>query len=906
MKVHQFVHGYDKGHTELASSMRLGDDDSELVARLSDLSGSISSKGKIPSYLTSYPLQKAPLYAVAKTWMDLDAKRPGCVLTHTLLIPKEDWKAMREPSVLASLFKKPNRAILSDFTRPLEVIESTSVTPDRSSRVAHSLGLQFISKYFDLGIKPIVWVGLEDAEGLIWDLLTRIWPELRGSVSSCSYAIQPMMHAIGYFDWMFVPKKYSSNFDELKRDHFVTEGADRTPLRQEFWYREWYDQLFQTTNNPMDSAVLDLFKSLDADPTAIRLLYLLERQQELIPTHPTAAAGLLDLIETIAPQRTSSVELKTTMCIQALKVITAYDEPGNTIRVLRAIDDKLQREAFSDVSDRVRSTVEVSVRSLTRREPSGFLNCLEQMLVGKEPFASTYFIDGLSSGIEDSALFDDNRSLLRASEYPAAASFLVSRKPTVAAAFLNTSTDSRMIEDQIISWIDVANDSGALIDVLLPHVTAEWRRVIRTILQKSTEGNLEEVLSVLASKTNNFEGNIVDLVVENAAQRLPAATKDWCWKHRQSDSGVIQVLAQCYSPDTNGLELLLTDSQAAGVEKGPILAQFLSRCVVPYGPPHWLKDELRSSANLLSHLLLDPVVHDDVTAHLIDRLFRDVPEFAVPNTRDLIPVMPEFERLPFFRALREAVMKEIFHQYMLGNLSNDFRRRCEESAWAQEWFSSVSIENIKKVIRQSIDKDGSNIELAWSWVSTTSDLFFMRPYGVASGFIISLLDLSNQFWSEPMTDCFLESAQRVERCDRSGYERLCGASVRFCFSHTNFPVSRIVIKTFYPSYLRVIESKSDNFIQDIFDWDKGKEMRKSLVRAFDQSNWPAGDLALAAHDRKLLRKIVKRILVTTNNGQQYLDKMIVDLKKKQAPECGSVVEFLQDLRRNPSFYEDWY
>lgn len=93
---------------------------------------------------------------------------------------------------------------------------------------------------------------------------------------------------------------------------------------------------------------------------------------------------------------------------------------------------------------------------------------------------------------------------------------------------------------------------------------------------------------------------------------------------------------------------------------------------------------------------------------------------------------------------------------------------------------------------------------------------------------------------------------------------------------------------------------------EIFDWDKGKELRKTLIRAFMQSDWPPGDLALAANDRKLLRKLVKRILVTQVGGLNYLDRMVIDLRMRGNNELGDLPMFLAELRDNPNFSEDWF
>jgi len=56
IQVHQLLHGYRSGHGQIAASVRLPERDSELVTRLSDLSGSLSSGLQLDSYLTVYPL----------------------------------------------------------------------------------------------------------------------------------------------------------------------------------------------------------------------------------------------------------------------------------------------------------------------------------------------------------------------------------------------------------------------------------------------------------------------------------------------------------------------------------------------------------------------------------------------------------------------------------------------------------------------------------------------------------------------------------------------------------------------------------------------------------------------------------------------------------------------------------
>ena len=120
-QIQQMVHGYRRGHEQLAASAQLDAADSELVTRISDLSGSLSGAPEFLSYLTCYPLPSRRFFAVARTWPDHEASRSGCVLTHTLLVPAKEWSLMHDPQSLSSLFVEPSAGRLSDFKSLFEL-----------------------------------------------------------------------------------------------------------------------------------------------------------------------------------------------------------------------------------------------------------------------------------------------------------------------------------------------------------------------------------------------------------------------------------------------------------------------------------------------------------------------------------------------------------------------------------------------------------------------------------------------------------------------------------------------------------------------------------------------------------------------------------------------------------------
>src|SRR5947207_4109313 len=91
--VHQLLHGYSQGHRLLASSTRLPDDLTRVILRMSDLSGPNIVPG-FEDYLSGYPLRALDAYAFARTWYAPEMKRPGCVWTHTLVVPNESLSAV--------------------------------------------------------------------------------------------------------------------------------------------------------------------------------------------------------------------------------------------------------------------------------------------------------------------------------------------------------------------------------------------------------------------------------------------------------------------------------------------------------------------------------------------------------------------------------------------------------------------------------------------------------------------------------------------------------------------------------------------------------------------------------------------------------------------------------------------
>src|SRR5579863_4288969 len=122
--LHQLLHGYAEGHRLLEGSFPLQDDLTRLMLRMSDLSGHSMVSG-FEDYITGYPLSSINAYALAKTWYAPEMPRPGCVWTHTLVIPAQIMAKILSLHTLVTLFKRPvqdsyhgqysNQLVLKDF-----------------------------------------------------------------------------------------------------------------------------------------------------------------------------------------------------------------------------------------------------------------------------------------------------------------------------------------------------------------------------------------------------------------------------------------------------------------------------------------------------------------------------------------------------------------------------------------------------------------------------------------------------------------------------------------------------------------------------------------------------------------------------------------------------------------------
>jgi len=143
-------------------------------------------------------------------------------------------------------------------------------------------------------------------------------------------------------------------------------------------------------------------------------------------------------------------------------------------------------------------------------------------------------------------------------------------------------------------------------------------------------------------------------------------------------------------------------------------------------------------------------------------------------------------------------------------------------------------------------------------------------------------------------------------------QALSAKMLRFALDNVGLPLGPVVAEAFADVYAVAIEKDClSSSIFSIFsilfcsdDWDRGKDLRISLIDAFLRSNWPPGDLAIAASNAGILRKIFKR-LHRKSRGDDYIKTMLQDLSQRNDPSVSKINEHLKELVAAPNFYEEW-
>ncbi len=423
--IHQVVHGYQEGHQLLAESISLNRADADLVARLSDLSGALTSDDQFTCYLTGYPLPSRTFYALAKTWPDDASPRAGCVRTHTLLIPMDTWATSANPFGFSELFQQPlDLQDLGEFRRPVRL-------KDYSRKSTHCMSrdecvTEFVARFFGMGMRPIVWFDEPEAEQLLWQLLLGIWPSLRRQFAFCTLCLQPRTLEERPFDLMFAPIGFHSRFHRFARENLLERSTNNQisqyQKQSEPWCVQYADMIFREENasSRINKDFGELWSLLGENPTEIRKMFLLMdlRSRASGPKHSASAAiGLLDLLQTLAPEADQAAPTKSDAMCLALQCAKGILDSEEALTSYFWINERLCHRAFEKVSSESERELTDQVANCSRKSLRTSLGLAKTLFSSSISTARSPFAEGILQCLDSLATFRPEQ-LLALVEFP--------------------------------------------------------------------------------------------------------------------------------------------------------------------------------------------------------------------------------------------------------------------------------------------------------------------------------------------------------------------------------------------------------------------------------------------------------------------------------------------------------
>lgn len=249
MTLQQMLHGYKLGHNYIQGSIVLSSThDMDKIATLSDWSEYVGINNE-RDYITAYPLDESPYYVVAKTWYADEMHRPGCVWTHSLLIPTDNLSKITDFCDLLYLFEKPLTENYESYSNPLAFVEDSKEAAIQLSDIGEVRAAEVYESL--LSPKPsfiLTEFTSKQSQELLLALLNYLPTEIMKNKSICSGTAAPRAYDGQYLTLQFVTHdgnsiKYMSNRSTAPWSQLVGVSTVNNRLQLVRLIRHYQDEL---------------------------------------------------------------------------------------------------------------------------------------------------------------------------------------------------------------------------------------------------------------------------------------------------------------------------------------------------------------------------------------------------------------------------------------------------------------------------------------------------------------------------------------------------------------------------------------------------------------------------------------------------------------------------------------
>lgn len=902
LAIHQLVHGYGHGHSLLASSTDLDRSDLDLVGRLSDLSGALGPDLEISPYLSMYPLPSQKFFAVAQTLPDQSASRSGCVLTHTILVPLETWATDEAPNRFAALLRTPTRDALAEYT---VAITSIPTAPPKATAV-EPLGASFIQQYFGEGLAPIAWFGAIHPEAAAWCVIHALWPSLRAHFACCTFALQPRTLGDRPFDLVFAPTAVFSRFGEFARDHIVDGRAMPNLGASESWFRSWSHCVFEGNGTEICERVHALCSDLEPHPTAIRRVLFFLELKDRARESPTAALGALDLLETLAPKPFEAQRERCALAVAAMRSVTDL-VPLEALELVYLLCRRLQGHPFTPGQD-LQVEIRSAIHRLIENNPEQGIKEADSLISRHEDAAPKLFMLGIGDALM-ALLASGSVAPSLVVEHQTLTERLIGDRPELAGAILRSSgqVDRKRIISSLVESCRAEQASGvrpALRSSLLSEIAKSADApLLEELLRDLGSEEVSQVCDLVESRGESWSGALIAVVGRLVGERQPFSVRQWAQTHSWSTHEAATIIAASYPTTADGLKEFFNTELLHAPNQPLLLAAFIERASA-FSPPAWLLSHFQSdlrSWELLLQGINDGVVSDAI-ATLVRRGLGRSPIARVRNAARLIAGAKGKDS----NVVKEYVIRQLLADYLDLVCDTGTVKLWFEESWVAEALTHIRADSIRAMLAEQLKRSPSCWALVWNLIENFPNTVAFNNERLVHEIISALLQSHSGQWTVAAANSWEHLLARISSGDRVRVN-LCAQALHFALEHRRLPLASVVAETFYPVHEAAMDDQPNRgpwFLWRFSSWDKAKDLRRSLVDAFLQSDWPPPYFVLSAREPWLLRKLCNRMLRQWK-GHEFLESAYAGLKKLASPQNSELASVLKQIIRNPEAVEEW-
>jgi hypothetical protein len=305
----QALHGYSDGHREIASSVQLAARDARTMLAMSDLA---STGTRLPEqgYLTGYPLKESEYYAIARTWPAPEMPRPGCVWTHTLLMPFAEIEAVVDGQDILAAFRRPMSTAPSPYASPAPIDLVATQAPDLPTDIEPWVKAILFALYGRPSEMIVTTApSSQNAEAAILALWLQQPIQIRKHFAFCTFTTADRSTDRLTFDLQVVPAADRGTRAQFPKATLVTDLTDDVPA-------VWIDPLLADLRDPARTLSRSL-RNISDRSSVVSALWLwhlvgavserpevLSEALELLRSSPSLATTvpLSRVAEAVAPQ----------------------------------------------------------------------------------------------------------------------------------------------------------------------------------------------------------------------------------------------------------------------------------------------------------------------------------------------------------------------------------------------------------------------------------------------------------------------------------------------------------------------------------------------------------------------------------------------------------------------------